>query len=151
MADQYDDDDYDFAEDNGPANLRKALKKAEKRNKELEDMVSSLKSTNRDRSVKDVLDAKGVNPKIASFIPKDMETPEQIATWLEEYSDVFGFQVQQSNAPEITEDVRSSQRIDNAISNAVSPTYGDDIANQLANVSSKEELDRLIFGGSTGR
>jgi predicted flap endonuclease-1-like 5' DNA nuclease len=149
MASQYEEyDDDDFAEDNGPANLRKALKKAEKQRKELEDQLVSLQSSLRERSVKDVLDTKGVNPKIASFIPKDVTAPEQIAAWLDEHADVFGFQTQQSSAPEITEEARSSQRIDNAISNASSPSHDEDVMSKLRNVGSKEELDRLIFGDS---
>ena len=83
MPDQYDEYEDDFDNnDGGPANLRKALKKAEKQRTELEEQLSSMKANLRDRSVKDVLETKGVNPKIAAFIPREMETSEQIATWL---------------------------------------------------------------------
>lgn len=151
MANQYDEyDDDDFAEDNGPANLRKALKKAEKQRKELEEQLSSLQSSLRERSVKDVLETKGVNAKIAAFIPKDITAPEQIAAWLDEYSDVFGFQ-QQSNEPALTEEAKSAVRIDNSISNAASPARDEDIMTRLKSASTKEELDRLIFGESLGR
>ena len=152
MANQYDEyDDDDFAEDSGPANLRKALKKAEKQRKELEDQLASLQSSLRERSVKDVLETKGVNPKIAAFIPKDVAAPEQIAAWLDEYADVFGMSIQQSSEPALTEEAQASIRIDNAISNASSPARDEDIMTRLKSVSSKEELDRLVFGESLGR
>lgn len=152
MANQYDEyDDDDFAEDNGPANLRKALKKAEKQRKELEEQLASLQSSLRERSVKDVLETKGVNAKIAAFIPKDITAPEQIAAWLDEYADVFGFQTQQSEAPVLSEDAVMDQRINNATSNAEAPARDEDIMARVKNASSKEELDQLIFGSSLGR
>ncbi len=94
MANQYndydEDDDFDIEEESGPANLRKALKKAEREAKQLRDELTSLRSESRTRTVKDVLETKGVNPKIAAFIPADADTPEKVALWLDEYSDVFG-------------------------------------------------------------
>jgi len=147
--DEYDDDEFDSE---GPANLRKALKKAEKQRRELEEQLSSMKSSLRDRSVKDVLETKGINTKIAAFIPKDLDTPEQIASWLTEYADVFGFQTkEQSSEPEISENAIASQRIDNAVSGASTPSGDEDVMSRLKNVNSKEELDQLIFGSTMGR
>ena len=154
MANQYDEyDDDDFEVDSeGPANLRKALKKAEKQRKELEEQLSSMKSSLRERSVKDVLETKGVNAKIATFIPKEIETPEQIATWLTEYSDVFGFQVQQQSSDQpLSEDAISAQRIDNSTSNAISPSRDDDAMARVKAATTREELDQLIFGTTMGR
>jgi hypothetical protein len=154
MANQYDeyDDDNDEFDLEGPANLRKALKKAEKQRKELEEQLSSLKSNLRDRSVKDVLETKGINAKIAAFIPKEIDTPEQIASWLTEYADVFGFQAEQpSNDQPLSENAVASQRIDNAVSGATTPSGDDDIMARLASASTKEELDQLIFGKTMGR
>ena len=152
MANQYDEYDDDEFDSEGPANLRKALKKEQKQRKELEEQLSSLKSSLRDRSVKDVLETKGVNPKIAAFIPRDLESPEQIATWLTEYQDVFGFQVnEQSSDQPLSEEQIASQRIDNAVSNAASPSRDDDAMARVLAASSKEELDQLIFGSKMGR
>lgn len=150
MADQYDEYDDDYAEDNGPADLRRALKKAQKQKKELEEQLSQLQSSLRERSVKDVLETKGVNAKIAAFIPKDITAPEQIAAWLDEYADVFGFQ-QQSNDSAPTEAQVQDQRINNAVSTASNPGRDEDLMARVQNASSKEELDQLIFGSSLGR
>lgn len=152
MANQYEEYDDDFSEDNGPADLRKALKKAQKQRKELEEQLQQLQSSLRERSVKDVLETKGVNAKIAAFIPKDITAPEQIAAWLDEYADVFGFQ-QQSNdpAPTQTPEQIQDQRINNAVSTAANPSRDEDLMTRVQNASSKEELDQLIFGSSLGR
>lgn len=154
MSNQYDYDDEDdngYAEDGGPAGLRKALKRAERERKVLEEQLNSLKSNLRQRSVKDVLEAKGVNSKIAAFIPADVEAPEAIAAWLDEYSDVFGFQVPQQTNDTLSEEAIAQQRMDNSVSRAATPEREADLMTQLKNVTSKEELDRMIFGSSQGR
>jgi len=75
MANQYEyEDDYE-EQDNGPAELRKALKKAQKEREAIEAELSQLRSDMRSRSVKDVLASKGVPDKLAKLIPSDMNTP----------------------------------------------------------------------------
>jgi len=153
MANQYDeyedDDDFGNEEANGPANLRKALKRAEREAKQLKDELASLRSESRTRTVKDVLETKGVNPKIAAFIPADVDSPEKIAMWIEEYADVFGLAQQSTN--DNVEVPESARRIQDATANASTPSQSEDMATRLASVSNKEELDQLIFGMSTGR
>ena len=151
MANQYDDDDFDDeVVDNGPANLRKALKRAEKERNALQEQLAAVKSNLRQRSVKDVLETKGVNPKIATFIPSDLEAPEQIAAWLDEHSDVFGFAVTQSESTEISENDAAIQRIESSTNSAVTPGRDADLFNKIASASTKEELAQLM-GHSTNR
>jgi hypothetical protein len=153
MANQYeeyeDDDDFDTEEANGPANLRKALKRAEREAGKLKDELASLRSESRTRTVKDVLETKGVNPKIAAFIPADADTPEKVALWLDEYSDVFGFQTNEQSDDIVAPD--SARRIQESISTATTSGRDEDLGARLAATNSREELDQLIFGMSTGR
>jgi hypothetical protein len=121
MANQYEDDDFDDIEEttdqNGPANLRKALKRAEKEKKELAEQLAAIQIDLRSRSVKEVLATKGVPDKVAKFIPGDVTTPEQIDSWLTENSDVFGFSKTEEavQADEETQaNVASYQRINAA-------------------------------------
>jgi len=156
MADQYDyDDDYEeeVQDSAGPANLRKALKKAEKDRKALEEQLASVKSNLRERSVKDVLETKGVNAKIAKFIPADADTPEQIAAWLDENADVFGFSTTtaQSEPTELSEDAIADQRINNSVNTAASPGRDEDMMTKIASASSKEELMQLMGIATNGR
>ena len=157
MANQYDeDDDFDVIEEtqdaNGPANLRKALKRAEKEKKELADQLSAIQSDLRSRSVKDVLATKGVPDKVAKFIPGDVSTPEQIDAWLEENADVFGFSKTTETAQADEEqqaNVASYQRINAATANANTPSRDQDIAAKLAGAKSIEELNALTGNPST--
>jgi hypothetical protein len=82
MANQYEYEDETEEQDNGPAELRKALKKAQKEREAIEAELSQLRSDMRSRSVKDVLASKGVSDKLAKLIPSDVNTPEQIDAWL---------------------------------------------------------------------
>jgi len=158
MANQYDEDEDDLDlldtnDQNGPANLRKALKKAEREKKELAEQLATIQADLRGRSVKEVLEQKGVSNKIAKFIPGDVSTPEQIDAWLSENADVFGFAVPES-APsdEPSPNVRETQRINAALQNANTPSRDADTASKLAGVKSREELDMLVFGQKiTGR
>ena len=152
MANQYDDDDFDLEEEaqpdpNGPANLRKALRRAEKEKKELAEQLSKIQSDLRERSVKEVLESKGVPSKVAKFIPSDVSTPEQIDGWLSENADVFGFQSSQSAAkeenPEITANRENAQRISNATNTAVSPAMDQDLLSKLQGAKTIEELNAL--------
>jgi hypothetical protein len=162
MANQYEDDEDDLdieetqqVDPNGPANLRKALKRAEKEKKELAEQLSAIQSDLRNRSVKDVLASKGVPDKVAKFIPGDIQTPEQIDAWLTENSDVFGFQKAEPEVAPISEEEQTNraayQRINAATQNASTPTRDADLMAKLASKSlSKEDLDSLT-GNPSGR
>ena len=158
MANQYEDDDFDEVEDtqdtNGPANLRKALKRAEKEKKELTEQLAAIQSDLRSRSVKEVLASKGVPDKLAKFIPSDVSTPEQVDAWLTENADIFGFSksVESAEADDETKaNVASYQRINAATQNANTPTRDADLASKLnSNALTKADLDAMT-GNISGR
>ena len=154
MANQYEDDEDDFdaveetPQSDGPANLRKALKRAEKEKKELAEQLAQIQSDLRSRSVKDVLASKGVPDKIAKFIPSDVSTPEQVDAWLAENADVFGFQATAvSETAQVSEEELANrtayQRINAATQNATTPTRDNDLMAKLAGAKTKEDLDAL--------
>jgi len=156
MANQYEDDDFDDIEDtqdaNGPANLRKALKRAEKEKKELAEQLAAIQSDLRSRSVKDVLAQKGVPDKVAKFIPGDVSTPEQIDAWLNDNADVFGFAKPEETAQASEESqaqVASYQRINAATQNATTPTRDQDLAAKLAGAKTLDELNALTGNPGT--
>jgi len=159
MANQYEDeDDLDLeptqeVDANGPANLRKALKRAEKEKKELVEQLASIQSDLRSRSLKEVLASKGVPDKIAKFIPSDVTAPEQIDAWLNEHSDVFGFtKSEDAPADEVKEQTKANyQRINAATQNATAPVRDADLLAKVSGTASKEELDMLVFGQTMNR
>ena len=161
MANQYEDDDDDNldidqtqSDENGPANLRKALRRAEKEKKELTEQLASIQQDLRSRSVKEVLASKGVPDKVAKFIPGDVSTPEQVESWLTENADVFGIQISEETAPSEEKpntNAMQVQRINAVTHNANTPSRDQDTAAKLAGVKTKEELDMIVFGESLSR
>ena len=153
-ANQYEEDDIYEEQDNGPAELRKALKKAQKEREAIEAELNKMRSELRARSVKDVLASKGVPDKLAKLIPSDIDTPEQIDSWLTEYSDVFGLQAKQEQPVEPTVDeetIKANQRINQSTSTAQIPSADGNAYQKLMGAKTKEELDQMIFGQSLGR
>jgi len=153
-ANQY-EDEYDNEEhENAPADLRRALKKAQKEREAIEAELQKMRSELRSRSVKDVLEQKGVPSKLAKLIPSDIDTPEQIDAWLSEYADVFGVQLKQQESAQPTVDeetIRDNQRINNVTSTAQNPSGELNAHQKVLAAKSKEELDQLLFGQSLGR
>ena len=150
MANQYEDDDFDDVEEtqdaNGPANLRKALKRAEKEKKDLAEQLAAIQSDLRSRSVKEVLAQKGVPDKVAKFVPGDISTPEQIDAWLTENADIFGIKPAEQAAQASEEqqaNVASYQRINAATQNAATPTRDQDLAAKIAGAKNIDELNAL--------
>lgn len=96
----YEDDEDDFELDSNDAfsQLRKANKQKDKQLKEIQSELAELRKEKRDRTIKETLTSRGVNPKIAAFIPQDIDlTEESLSNWLNEYGDVFGVESQSSN------------------------------------------------------
>jgi hypothetical protein len=146
----YEDDD-DFTMDDSSNDLVKQLRKASKtKDKELQELRSQFDSLNnlqRERAIKDALASRGVNSKIASFIPQDIDpTEESVSKWLEEYADVFGIEVSQTQAtPNVNPaDAAAYKRMTNSADSGTSPEHNGDIMQKLMNANSKEELDDLI-------
>ena len=145
----YEDDD-DFTEDSSNdlvKQLRKASKQKDKELQELRSQFESLSKGQRERAIKDALAARGVNSKIASFIPQDIDpTEESVSKWLEEYADVFGIETGQNQAtPNINPaDAAAYKRMTNSADSGASPEHNGDIMQKLMNANSKEELDEVI-------
>ena len=145
----YEDDD-DITQDDSPNDLVKQLRKASKqKDKELQELraqFEGLSKAQRERAIKDALAARGVNSKIASFIPQDIDpTEESVSKWLEDYADVFGIEVSQNQTPNVNpNDAAAYKRMTNSADSGVSPEHNGDIMQKLMNANSKEELDDVI-------
>ena len=145
-----DDDDFDSSFDDGSKllkKLRRELTHTKKALKERDGELSSLKTEARKRTVRDVLSERGLNPKIAAFIPESIDpTNEAVAAWVEEYGDVFGV-VQVSNpgqAVDTSIDSSAIRRMSVVEDAGVSADISTDIANKIANATSREELQAIL-------
>ena len=144
----YEDDD-DFTEDTSNdlvKQLRKAAKQKDKELQELRSQFEGLNKAQRERTIKDALAARGVNGKIAAFIPQDIDpTEESVSKWLEDYADVFGIEVSQTQTPNVNPaDAAAYKRMTNSADSGASPEHNGDIMQKLMNANSKEELDEVI-------
>lgn len=154
--DWYDDDEFDFDDevDTTPQSNNDVLKKVrradrakEKKIRELESELESLRKFQRESTVSKVLQEKGVNPKIAAFIPADIEpSAEAVSSWLEQYGDIFG--VAKEEQPSINasmDDIAALRQIDAATSGAYSPDDINDSFSVINNASSAEELLQFLY------
>jgi hypothetical protein len=148
---EYEDEDDDITTNDSSNDLVKQLRKASKqKDKELQELraqFENLSKGQRERAIKDVLASRGVNSKIASFIPQDIDpTEESLSKWLDDYADVFGFESSQTQATPNVDPAQAAayKRMTNSADSGASPEHNGDIMQKLMNANSKEELDEVI-------
>jgi len=148
----YEDDDIDFEDSYSNSNndlvkqLRKAAKQKDKELQELRAQFEGVSKAQRERTIKDVLEARGVNKKISAFIPQDIDpTEESLSKWLDDYGDVFGIESQESNQNTVDPaQAAAYKKMNNAVESGLTPDSGDDVLRKLMSANSKEELDEVI-------
>ena len=146
----YEDDDFDTPSNDGGdlvKQLRKATKAKDKELAELKAQYESLAKANRERAIKDALASRGVNSKIAAFIPQDIDpTEESVSKWLSDYADVFGVDTGSNQATPNVDPAQAAayQRMTNAVEQGVTPEFQAQIHQKLMNAGSREELDEII-------
>ena len=130
--------------------LRRAERSKSKRISELETELLSLRKTQRDSTVKSVLESKGVSPKVAAFIPQDMDiTSESLDSWLDDYSDIFGLSKQSEGMDTnniSSDDLAALRQIDIVTGNAAAPDMNDDVYLRLNQAQSAEDIINMING-----
>ena len=144
------DDDFENDHESSGKGLRGQLEQALADKKALEGQVAELMGKVRQTEVSNVLTAKGVNPKVAKFIPADVEGEEGISKWLEENADLFGASqtdegndTQQTDAGIAPEVKQSAERMQNLGSSAQSPGKLADIQARMKSANTAEELQEL--------
>ena len=126
--------------------LRKAKRNDEKRIKELTEQLEGLSKSQRERTVKEVLEQKGVNPKAQRLILKDLDdiTEESVNNWLEDNGDLFGL-----TKPEVSEERelnRAALRQQDVVTQlGTSPDRAEDLLTRINNAASAEELNQIIY------
>jgi len=148
---EYEDEDDDITTNDSSNDLVKQLRKASKqKDKELQELraqFENLSKGQRERAIKDVLATRGVNSKIASFIPQDIDpTEESLSKWLDDYADVFGFESSQTQASPNVDPAQAAayKRMTNTADSGSAPEHNADIMQKLLNTNSREELDEVI-------
>ena len=126
--------------------LRKAKRNDEKRIKELTEQLEGLSKAQRERTVKEVLEQKGVNPKAQRLILKDLDevSEESVNNWLADNGDLFGL-----TQPEVNEERelnRAALRQQDVVTQLGStPDRAEDLLMRINNAASAEELSQIIY------
>ena len=155
MSNNYwDDDEDDLDTDNDVQldgsdllkKLRKAKRADEKRIKELTEQLEGFSKVQRERTVKDVLEKRGVNPKAIRLILKDIDdvSEESVNNWLEDNGDLFGLNVSPEAPNENDIDRAALRQQDVVTQGALSPNRADDYLMKLNNAESAEEIIAMI-------
>ena len=126
--------------------LRKAKRNDEKRIKELTEQLEGLSKSQRERTVKEVLEQKGVNPKAQRLILKDLDdiSEESVNNWLEDNGDLFGLA-----QPEVNQERelnRAALRQQDVVTQlGTTPDRAEDLLSRINNAASAEELNSIIY------
>jgi hypothetical protein len=141
------EDDIDVTEGDGNdlvKKLRKAKRADEKRIKELSEQLEGFLKEKKESTVRQVLEKKGVNPKAARLILKDIDdvNEETVSSWLDDNGDLFGFQAQESKVD--GNDLAALRQQDVLTQSAVTPDKAEDFEHRLNTASSADEILSLL-------
>lgn len=143
--DYEDEDEFTTDSNDLVKQLRKQLKQRDKELNEFKSQFDNLSKAQRERSIKDVLESRGVNGKVAKFIPQDLDpTEESLSKWLEDNADVFGFQVEDKQPAVDPAQAAAYKKMNTAVDQGLTPDSTDDIMRKLLSADSKEALDEII-------
>jgi hypothetical protein len=143
---EFEDDSSDFGTDL-VKKLRKQVDLLSKELKERDQVIEEFQTYSHEASVGEILESFGLNPRIAQFIPSDIEADEDaVSEWLTEYGDAFGITaVDESEAGyQPDADAQSFEQISDFENGDIDPSVGQDISSLIANASSPEELTNFL-------
>ena len=146
--DEDDDQDTDTDTQMDGSDLLKKLRKAkradEKRIKELTEQLETFTKSQRESTVKAVLEKKGVNQKAARLVLKDLDgdfSEDAVNNWINENADLFGLEVQEKQDEQNLATLRQQ---DVMTQKAFTPDRAQDLEQRMDNAGSMEELLTLM-------
>jgi hypothetical protein len=126
--------------------LRKAKRNDEKRIKELTEQLEGLSKVQRERTVKEVLEKKGVNLKAQRLILKDLEdvSEESVNTWLDDNGDLFGLTKEPAVTQEQEVNRAALRQQDILTQGSLTPDRAEDLESKISNAQSAEEILSIL-------
>jgi len=147
----WDDEDDDFESETSLSDndllkkLRKAKRSDEKRIKELTEQLESLTKVQREKTITEVLEKKGVSPKAARLILKDLDgdfSEESVTNWLEDNAELFGLKAEASQSDK--NNLAALRQQDVVSQSAITPDRAEDFELRMNNASSADELISML-------
>jgi hypothetical protein len=126
--------------------LRKAKRSDEKRIKELTEQLETFTKAQREQTVKQVLEQKGVNAKAARLIMKDLDdvSEESVTNWLTDNADLFGLTVDTQEKQEQDINRAALRQQDVITQNALTPERTEDMESRIASANSADEILAIL-------
>ena len=126
--------------------LRKAKRADEKRIKELTEQLEGFSKSQREATVKLVLEKKGVNLKAARLVMKDLDdiNEESVSNWLDDNADLFGLTVNEDSSSVSQEDRAALRNQDLVTQNAMTPDRANDIEYRMSQATSEEDILSIL-------
>jgi Holliday junction resolvasome RuvABC DNA-binding subunit len=124
--------------------LRKAKRADEKRIKDLTEQLETFTKTQRESTVKAILEQKGVNQKAARLVLKDLEgdfSEEAVSNWLTENGELFGLEVSEKRDEQ---NLAALRQQDVMTTKGYTPDRAQDLEQRMDNAGSMEELLALM-------
>ncbi len=140
------EDDDDYTGTDLVKKLRKQVDNLSKQLKERDSQLEEYQTYSHEAAIGEVLESFGLNPRIAAFIPSDIEADEEaVAEWLNEYGDAFGITaVDESESSEEDPDAQAYEQMSSFEDGDIDPNVGRDIHSLISNAGSVEELTNFL-------
>jgi hypothetical protein len=138
------EDDDDYTGTDLVKKLRKQVDQLSKQLKERDSQLEEYQTYSHEAAIGEVLESFGLNPRIAAFIPSDIEADEDsVAEWLNEYGDAFGITAVDESESE-DPDAQAFEQMSSFEDGDIDPSVGRDIHSLISNASSVEELTNFL-------
>jgi len=124
--------------------LRAKIKADDAERASMATQLETLMKSERERTIKELLEQKGVNPKVAPLVLKTVGevTEENVSAWLTDNADALNLTpVTQTQTEESEENFDGLDRQDALTSQAITPGTGGNVKTKIDSFKTFEEID----------
>jgi len=147
------DEEFDFDDDDSLSGtdlvkkLRKQIAQQNRLLKEREQELAELAVSTRDQTIGSWLEEFGLTPRIARYVPDDVDSIDALEEWLVEEGEVFGIYPDEGGELDIDEEsVRAAELMSAVEDGGFDPDVGRDLEDRIKNAKTQEELMALLRG-----
>lgn len=139
------EDEGDYSGTDLVKKLRKQIDSLTKQVKERDQILEEYQTYSHEAAIGEVLESFGLSPKIAAFIPSDVEADEEaVAEWLNEYGDAFGISAVEEGSMEVDPDAQVYEQMSDFEDSGFDPQIGLDIHSRIQSTDNAEDLLKVL-------
>lgn len=142
-------DEFDYDDDQGTdlvKDLRKQVKELSAALKERDEYLNEFLSISREQEIGEALEEMGVNPKVAAFVPDEIEDMDDLEAWIGEYGEVFGVEAKDGEGEGKPESVQAAELMSAVEEGGIDPDVGSSLEAKIQAASTPEELQAILKG-----